>query len=237
MRLQYAVLNDIHFPYENRRLYAKALKKIKTWDNLAGIYLNGDILEVESLSRHPKGPQAVTQFKREIDYANKRFDEIQNLFPDVPVLLIEGNHCYRLFRYIRDVAPQMWGLLEHPTLLKFDERGWRFIPYGPKQWWRCGKTDLWLRHEPLKGGVNCSRQTAMKSDVDVLFGHTHMYQQSVVNRMGPIDRKVRAISGGWIGDKSQSIFDYRGNSDDWCEGFSEVICLGGGKYEHRFHYL
>lgn len=232
--VRYGILNDVHFPYEGKA-YQKAIKEMSRWDNLEHIFLNGDILEIESLSRHPKGPQAMTSYRKEIDYANRKFDEIQKRFPDIPVTLIEGNHCYRFFRYLRDVAPALWGVVEQPELLRFPERGWKFIPYGPRQWQRCGKSNLWLRHEPLSGGVNCARQTALLSDVDVLFGHTHIYQEYEVKRHGPSPRHIRAISGGWLGDIRQPIFDYRGSKDNWRNGFSEVTCdTKTGEYEYRF---
>ena len=235
--VRYAVLNDVHFPYEGN-CYFKALKEIKKWKDLAGIYFNGDILEVESLSRHPKGPSAISSFQHEVEYANGRFDDLEKMFKGVPVTLVEGNHCYRLFRYIRDVAPALWGLLNHPELLEFDRRGWKFEPYGPRQWVKCGKSKLWLRHEPLGGGQYPTKITAEKSDVDVLFGHTHIYQQYVCKKHGPKIRHVKAYSGGWLGDIKQPVFDYRGAKDNWCEGFSEIKCeTRTGEYEYRFHYL
>ena len=238
--IRYAVLNDIHFPYEHKRKYAKALSIIGKWDNLSGIYLNGDILEIESLSRHPKGPQAIKSFEYEIDYANSKFDEICETFKDVPVTLVEGNHCYRLFRYIRDIAPEMWGLIDNPQLLKFPDRGWKFVPYGPSQYVQCGKTRLYVRHEPLAGGVNCAKATAEKSWVDTLFGHTHVEQRYTVRLQGPTQKLIRAYSGGWLGDKTRPCFDYRGPRDNWVEGFSEITCDDkdkSGDYEYRFIYL
>jgi len=235
--IRYAILNDVHFPYEGLA-YHEAIKQISTWKNLAGIYLNGDILEIESLSRHPKGPQAVSSFKKEVAYANEKFDYLQKKIPDVPVTLVEGNHCYRLFRYIRDVAPAMFGLLEHPSLLDFDKRGWKFKPYGPRQWVKCGEADLWLRHEPLGNGQNAAKQTAERSLVDVLFGHTHTHQFYTHKKHGPEPKIVRAYAGGWLGDIKQSVFDYRGPRDNWVSGFNEVTCdPETGRYDYKFIYL
>lgn len=237
MIVRYAILNDVHFPYEGKCFY-KALDLISQWNDLEAIYLNGDILEIESLSRHPKGPQAASQFKYEIDYANDKFDFMQKKFPGIPVHLIEGNHCYRLFRYLRDVAPQLWGLLEHPELLKFHERGWKFYPYGPRQWVKCGRSKLYLRHEPLGGGKNPATYTAERSNVDCLFGHTHIFQIATHKKHGPLPSVTKAYSGGWLGDINQPVFDYRGAKDNWQSGFSEITCdTNTGEYEYRFVFL
>jgi UDP-2,3-diacylglucosamine pyrophosphatase LpxH len=236
--VQYAVLNDIHFPYEGA-CYYKALDQMKSWPNLKKIYLNGDIAEIESVSSHPKSPEAQQVLLHELDYVNKKFDQIQKMFPGVPVQFIEGNHCYRILRYIRDVAPQMWGLIHTPKLFKFDERGWNFVPYGPTQWAKCGSAkDLWLRHEPLAGGASHAKATADRAYVSVIYGHTHQYQIHTVKKIGPKPYHVTAMSAGWLGDIRQPCFDYRGAKDNWVNGFTRIDCdEKTGEYEIRFIYL
>jgi hypothetical protein len=234
--IQYAILNDIHFPYEARAFY-DALDLIKGWPNLKHIYLNGDCMEVESLSSHPKHPIHNKFFNQEIEYANTKFDLIQRKFKNMPVTLIEGNHCFRYFRFIRDVAPEMWGLIQFPSLLQFEKRkNWIFIPYGPTQWVKCGNTrDLWLRHEPLVGGANHAKGTAEKSYVSVIYGHTHQVQQYTVKKSGPEPYHVTAYSGGWLGDISKPCFDYRGAKDNWMLGFTRIDCNDEtNEYEVRF---
>lgn len=228
----YAVLNDIHIPYQSSKYY-EALKLMKKFPNLVHIYLNGDIGEFESVSAHPKGPKAQQLLLEEIKSINEEFDRLQKMFPGVPVTLIEGNHCYRIFRYIRDVAPQMWGLIQCPDLLRFPDRGWKFVPYGPRQWEKCGKTrDLWLRHEPLVGGGNCIKGTAEKSYVSVMFGHVHQMGQYTHKKIGPEPYYVTAYSSGWLGDINQPCFDYRGSKDNWANGFARVDCdAKTGDYE------
>ena len=103
---RYGVLNDIHMPFEDKQRYAVALD-IFAEAGIDHLYLNGDIGEFLNWSKHPTHPLDVMRPCAEIDYINKRFDELEEIFPGVPVTLIEGNHCYRFFRYIRDLAPAM----------------------------------------------------------------------------------------------------------------------------------
>ena len=233
--VQYAILNDIHFPHEGKSYY-DALKLMQSWPNLAKIYLNGDVAEIESVSSHPKGPKAQSTLLKELEYVNQKFDQLQKMFPNIPVELIEGNHCYRIFRFIRDVAPQMWGMLHTPTLFRFDERpDWKFIPYGPTQWSRCGKTkDLWLRHEPLVMGTNHAKGTAEKVTVSVMYGHVHQMAQYTCKKLGPVPYHVTAYANAWLGDIKADCFDYRGSKDNWVNGFARVDCdEKTGEYEVR----
>ncbi len=231
---RYGILNDIHFPYEDKARYRVALKIFKTLE-IDHLYLNGDIGEFLAVSKHPQTPDGMP-FSAEIDYCNKQFDLIQEMFPDIPVTLIEGNHCYRFFRYIRDVAPHMWGLIDCPSLLKFPERPrWKFVPYGPSQLVSCGKSNLFLRHEPLGNGVSSAKQTAEASYIDIGFGHTHKYQTFSHKKFGPNPITNTAYSLGWLGDKSRPVFDYRGPKDTWVEGCTVVECdVDSGSYTLDF---
>lgn len=231
----YAVFTDIHFPYEDRQRYELALRILDTIPSLAGIFLNGDIGEFQSVSRWPVHPKENMGFCAELDYLNKRLDELQTRF-DLPTVYASGNHEDRFFRFVRDVAPQIFGLLDCPTLLKFPDRPkWRFVPYGPTQIYRCGKSNLWLRHEPIGGGANPAKPTAEKSVVDIAFGHTHVYQEYTHRKFGPTPYLVRAYSLGWLGDKSRPCFDYRGSKDNWNLGFTIVECdPSSGEYQLDF---
>lgn len=218
---RYGILNDLHMPYEDRSRYKTALRILKKV-KIDHLFLNGDIGEFLGVSAHPKHPENSIAFPHEIDYLNKKFDEIQSMF-QIPVTLIEGNHCYRFFRYIRDVAPAMWGLIDCPAILKFPERpGWKFVPYGPDQWVRCGVANLWLRHEPLCGGKSHAIGTAENAAVDVAYGHTHQFQTAAHRKCGPKPITTKAYSLGWLGDKTRSVFDYRGPKDRWVTGCTIV---------------
>lgn len=234
--LRYAIFNDIHFPFEDKQRYELALKILQDVLGISHIYLNGDIGEFQSFSAHPKHPADQMASNQEMAYINKRFDELQEIFPDIPVTLIEGNHCYRFFRYIRDLAPQMWGLIDCPQILRFHERPrWKFVPYGPSQLVKCGESNLYLRHEPLGNGQNHSKQTAESSYIDIGYGHTHTYQVHSHKKFGPVPISNTAYSLGWLGDKSRHVFDYRGSKDRWVSGFTIVECdRSSGRYTLEF---
>lgn len=232
---RYAIWNDIHFPYEDKQRYAISLK-IAAELQIKEIYLNGDIGEFQGVSSWPSHPAEKMNFCKELLYLNKKFDELQEIFPNIKVTYICGNHEYRFFRYVRDIAPAMFGLLDCPTLLKFPERPlWKFVDYGPTQLVRCGSSNLYLRHEPLLTGASCAKTTAEKSYIDIAFGHTHVHQQYTHKKFGVKSIVNTAYSLGYLGDPSRFIFDYRGSKDNWVRGFTIVECeTDTGQYTLEF---
>lgn len=226
MIITYAILNDVHFPYEDRSRYQVALNIFKSLKNLSGIYLNGDIVEFQGVSAWPVNPtEKKMGFVEEVAYANKKFDELMSIFPSIPVTYVCGNHEYRFFRFVRDVAPAMWGLTDCPSLLKFPERPlWKFVDYGPTQLVRCGASSLYLRHEPVGRGASHAKTTAENTYVDIAYGHTHTYQTASHKKFGPKSFVTKAYSLGFLGDKTKPVFDYRGSKDSWVEGCTVVEC-------------
>jgi hypothetical protein len=232
---RYGILNDVHFPFEDKARYATALR-LFDYVGIKHLYLNGDIGEFQAVSTYEKHPGESWAFCSEIEYINKKFDELGKLFPDMPVTLIEGNHCYRFFRYIRDVAPQMWGLIDCPSLLKFPDRPkWKFVPYGPTQLVKCGAANLYLRHEPLGSSRTSAKLTAENSYINLAFGHTHMHQIYSHKKFGPKPMTNTAYSLGWLGDVRHKVFDYRGPKEAWVNGCTIVEAdVKSGDYTLEF---
>lgn len=232
---RYGILNDIHFPYECRPRYSVALKIFRKM-RIDGLYLNGDICEFQAVSNYPTNMAERIDFSKEIAYANKRFDELETLFAGLPVTYLCGNHEHRFYRFVQDLAPQMWGITDTPALLRFPERpGWKFIPYGPSQLVRCGKSNLYLRHEPLAGGMTATKVTAEGSVVDVATGHTHTYQSYTHKKIGPKPVTNVGYTLGWLGDPQRQVFDYRGPRDKWVRGCTLIECdEASGQYTLEF---
>lgn len=233
------MLNDVHWPHESKAYY-KALSLMQKFPDLREIFLNGDICEIESVSSHPKSPRAQQSLLAELDYANRKFDQLQSMFEEIPVHYVCGNHEHRIYRYIRDCAPHLWGMLEEPKLFNFDRRPtFKFYDYTPTQLVKVGRTrDLYVRHEPLVGGAFHARGTAEKSVVSLIYGHTHTHQVYTAKKFGPKPFLNTAISNGWLGDINKTCFDYRGSKDNWQLGFTRVdVDEKTGDYESRFIFL
>lgn len=229
-------MNDLHVPYQTKDMDL-VFQILRDIPSLTHIYLNGDIGEFESVSSHLKSPSGISSLKKEAKYVNFFLDKLQSFFPRVKIVLIQGNHEFRLDRYLWRNAPALDGLegLTIKGLLKLRERGIDHVKYGPRQLERCGKANLWLRHEPVSGGQNPAANTAKKFSCDIAFGHTHVYQQYATKYKGPTEYVVTATSLGFLGNIESEIFNYRGSKDMWVNGFGLVQCdEESGRYRLDF---
>lgn len=82
------------------------------------IYLNGDILEGSSISRHPKIPGWSVSLELEFEFARTMFEQLRSICPDAGIVWGSGNHGLdRIAMYLTQVAPALAGL---PTM-RFDK--------------------------------------------------------------------------------------------------------------------
>jgi hypothetical protein len=79
------------------------------------------------------GERLLAEYKaiEEVVFRHQRIIENN---PAARIVWLEGNHCYRVTRYL-DAHPELEGLLEIPIVLKLKERGIEWIPS-----WSEGKT-------------------------------------------------------------------------------------------------
>src|SRR4051812_43127797 len=118
----YAILMDTHRPYHHVRAYNLQLKILNDL-KIHGLYLIGDYADFYYVNGHgPKHPGIHNDLVDEIDDVNKGLDELDRLFPRIPKHYIEGNHEYRLERFLQNQCPELFGLLDIRNLLKMHER-------------------------------------------------------------------------------------------------------------------
>lgn len=88
------------------------------------IALNGDVLDLYDLSRYGKDPTAGRNVQGEINFVKEAiFEPLRAAAPNAQIDLIEGNHEWRLIKYLMEQAPGLAGLecLEFGTLLDLDK--------------------------------------------------------------------------------------------------------------------
>jgi len=218
------VIPDVHFPFEDRAAYNLMLKVAKSVKKIDEVVLLGDFAEFQSVSNHPKDPDFQKSLTKESDYVNKKLDELDRLFPRAKKVFIEGNHEYRLYRYIRDRAPELDGVFNWVKLLRLDKRKhWKVIPYGPDQKYQVLGSKLYARHEPAGTGEHAAAGTIRKTGNSVIFGHIHRIQEYQTVMLD--GRNHRGISAGWLGDKRHSVFNYVKGHHQWALGFAIVSVL------------
>lgn len=222
------IIPDCHIPYEDKRAYDLMLavaKDIKPDE----IVIQGDYADFYAVNSH--GKDAAVQngvLQDEIHEVVLRLSELNKLFPKAKKVYIEGNHEYRLARYINSRCPDLYGVVDIESVLELKILGYEFVPYGPNQKYHVMGSKLIARHEPLAGGKHVAQNTVEKAMHSVIFGHTHRIQEAqIVTIHG---ENYRGISNGWLGDTTHKVMQYVKGHHQWSHGFSVVTVLDDGTW-------
>lgn len=216
---------DCHIPWQDRSAYDVMIEVARAYDDKCGldqINILGDYLDFYHVGLHPKLPEHFTikgTFKDEIQIANHELARLRRLFPKSEIRFIEGNHEFRLLRYLVKKCPELFDIVSVPELLQLDKHDIMFIPYGKKQLVQCLDTDYHLRHVPYSGSKHTAMATLDKKKTSLGFGHTHRKQSvTVTDAHG---RELYGRSLGWLGDRLAPVFSFM-DHDDWSQGFEFV---------------
>lgn len=228
------IIPDCHIPYEDKKAYDLMLAVAKDIDP-DEIVILGDYADFYGLSSHGKDAGIQELFQEELYEVIERLKELNKLFPNAKKVFIEGNHEYRLPRYLNKNCKELYGSVSVPNLLHLKHFGFEFVPYGPDQKYNVLGSKLVARHEPLAGGKHVAQNTVEKAMASVIFGHTHRIQEA---QTVAIDGKnYRGISSGWLGDKDHPVMSYVKNHHQWALGFSEVTVLEDGTWFNNLIHI
>lgn len=212
------IIPDCHIPYEDKKAYALMLKAaldLKPEE----IVILGDYADFYGVNSHGRHPSLMHTLLEEVERVIMRLDELDKLFPDSKKIFLEGNHEYRLERYIQNMAPGLFGVTDTQSILKIDNRpNWQFVPYGPRQMHSVLGSHLRARHEPAGSSA---KATASKALCSLVYGHIHRLEES--HAVGLDGTNHVAFSVGWLGDKNlDKVFGYVKNHHQWQLGFGIV---------------
>jgi UDP-2,3-diacylglucosamine pyrophosphatase LpxH len=229
------IIPDCHIPAEDKRAY-EVMLQIASDLQPDQIVILGDYADFYCVSSHPKdlGSNIPLMLEKEVEAVKDRLDELDKYFPDAEKVFIEGNHEYRLARYLRDRAPELFGYVNTPELFNLYQRPkWKWCGYGPEQKFKVLNSRLWARHEPIGTSAKTTAQRAMCS---VVFGHTHrIEEQQVVAIDGS---EFVSFSPGFLGNKQHKIMQYVKNHAQWSKGFATAYIDTKTKYfYHQIHRI
>lgn len=176
----FLVVPDVHVPFHCRkitRLVTKLIKEI----NPDGIVQLGDGLDAFQISTYSKDPSRRNLLSEDIDDWKSILNEwARHLRPGAVIHLLEGNHEYRLSKYIANQAKDLHGLVpDWPTLLGIELRNragphkWHWHPYT--KWNSCRIGDCVLMHG-FYYNTHVAATALTKYRTNVIFGHTHRVQ-------------------------------------------------------------
>lgn len=209
----------MHVPYQHKRatqLMLEVAKHVK----VSEIVILGDLADFYFASGHgPKTPYMLNTTVSEVEAVNEFLDSLDKNFKDAKKKYIEGNHEFRLTRFIQNKAPELFGYVDAQALFKIQSRpGWSWIHYGPNQRTQVLKSKLFARHEPFGSSA---KATAARALCSLVYGHIHRIESSYV--VGLDGKSHIAFSVGWLGDsRKDEVFGYVKGHAQWQLGFGLV---------------
>ena len=128
----------------------------------------GDFVDCLTVSQHSKDPKRKLRLIDELDGASELLDDLAELGSECQY--IEGNHGYRLSRFIQDKCPELDGLVKTiPEYLELEERNWGFTPY--MDYFKVGK--LYMTHDVGYHGKTAIRRSQDDFGANLCIGHVH----------------------------------------------------------------
>lgn len=204
------VIPDTHVPYHDRASWELVLR-VKSKLRPDGTVIIGDFADFWAVSSHTKDPARKASLRAEVRAVNRELDRLGR-----NVVFLGGNHEYRLERYLAERAPELFGLIDCPSLFRIRERGWKWVPYH--QHYQLGK--VLFTHDLGFSGKNASSQTLDAAGTCVVFGHTH---RGGLAYGGTVRGEHRvAMNVGWLGDFSKIDYMHRAKTRHWQHGFGWI---------------
>ena len=166
------ILSDIHFPYHDLTALTCAIKHLKEQE-IDCLYLNGDIQDFYSISRHEK-EKDMRDFKREVDMNRDFLQRLRDIFRTIPIYYKLGNHENRFARSLQLQAEEFAQLhdLQFDIFFRLDKLNITMV----EDWQGMEMGDLLVLHGHELyggGGVNPSQNLFNKTICNTLMGHVH----------------------------------------------------------------
>lgn len=211
---------------EDKRSIAAVEKYIKDAEPDEIICI-GDFLDFNCISDHNAFNLRATEgetIQRDYNVANKVLDRWQKLTPKV--VLLEGNHDYRVERFI-DAYPKMAGLLEVETGLRLRERGIKWVRSWSKgEKYRVGNATF------IHGRYvndHHAKKHAEAFGRPIFYGHTHDIQ--LYSKVTEGDNKtVVGQSLGCLCEYQQ--YYLKGFPNRWQQAFAEFYVREDGFFNY-----
>jgi hypothetical protein len=217
----YIVIGCVHAPFHLASAF-KAVEQLLS-DNksdIVGLVLDGDFLDMNSLSSHDKGRKPIPGVTLDWEYkeSEQLLDSLLDpLASNIEKIYIFGNHEDRYHRYMSDIDNSKLGSsLEGPVSgLNLVSKGFDIYENWKEDFVTLG------HHLDVSHGEFYNVHSA-KKHIDtyrrsILYYHTHRIQQYIEGAVG-------GYNGGSMADFTAPVFGYasRAMKNSWLNGFNTV---------------
>lgn len=198
------------------------------------VVLNGDVLDCHDISRYPKDPTAGSDLQGEVNFCREMLRQLREVCPNTQIDWCEGNHEWRLIKYLTECAPGLAGLksLEFGPLMGLDDfevnvvarRGFRresarvadarnFKVYGDNA--------LLVTHGS-KTGSNPARSELLRWNMTGISGHIH---RPCVAATSDYFRTRTWTTTGCMARRDLA-WTYNESPTEWVQGFAYASISG-----------
>lgn len=222
------VLSDVHLPYHDRKTVESATKTAQK-NRVAGVLLNGDIMDAHGLSSFDKDPSA-PRYIAEVEAAKGLLTYIRDRLPQARIVYKEGNHEERLPRHLMRHSPALCGLpsVTIPSILDFGKYDVEWV--GDRRVIRLGRLNVIHGHEyrsTIQAPVNPARGLFLRAKSTALCGHFH---QTSEHHEPDITGKAK---GCWSTGCACQLSPAYSPLNKWNHGFALVEVAKGGAFSVR----
>jgi len=229
MKERVGLIYDPHIPY---LAYPTAINYLKNLHpKLTKLVIGGDFVDFYKISFFKNSPNRMS-FQDEILIARKELKKLRQQFPKIPIDYIEGNHEVRLHRHVLENAPHLLWNNKIEDMLHLGARNINYISNISRMCkgqepYKLGKLYVLHGHEKKIsfGAINLARLMYTKAKTNVIFGHHHKSDWSLVKKLDGTHEGCWAV--GTLGQLSESYQPI----NDWNWGFAYVNIFDDGDFE------
>jgi hypothetical protein len=209
------IIGCVHRPFHDKALWDKFLNFIEdNRRNITGIIIDGDYLDLRSLSSHEEWIPEGVDLSYEYSDGLQGIEDIESrLRKSVRKIFIYGKDEDRFFRDKKSIRKYGSSLPAPHEALELDKRGWEIITD-----WKNGYVTLGNKLDIFHGtkvGKN-----AAKDQLDAIPNRSHVFFHT--HRYGSASNQTNsATNGGCMIDFESDMFKYvdRGTREGWAQGF------------------
>lgn len=226
---QWMILSDAHVPYHDEAVIEAAFREARR-RKVAGILLNGDIMDCHAISRWETSPDE-RDFPYELTCAKEFLRACRYYFRKARIVFKYGNHELRYISYMTTKAPEFLGVddFQLDRLLECSDHGIEVVTDNEPI--RLGRLYGLHGHEykfPIQNPVNPARGLYTRAHVSAFCGHMH--QSSSHQERGLDDHIVTCWSVGC----TCQIKPRYARLNKWVHGiaFAEIASNGAYSFEN-----
>src|SRR5947199_3195512 len=232
------IANDFQIPFHDERALS-LFKLFLRRERPDWLILNGDFQDFWEISSHDLTPRGGKDFKREIETGKKILRSFRRSLPRARITWIEGNHEFRLRKYLIQNARELYGLPGVSVPDIFDLKRLE-IEYAPCHEMATKFTNNFIRGGDLyvghwdkvsKHGAYAAKVLVEEKGVSLLQGHTHRFGAHA--RTTVDGRVLLGIENFSMCSRHQSYV----SRPNWQVGFSVIYLHASSGRFHRFPIL